>query len=193
MGAPHRRRGGLRLTAPRRLVTVDAPEPLLVTVPDRYRHVVVLLPAASEPRYGRHGAFAQWTDLWATSFGVASVTCDLPGGGESRTRPDPDAWREQRDAALRYARELAGERPVHQFARGTGCALLTSSGGADRGDGSRVAFSPPTADQCLRVADLLSGAARTEPDDLLYVLATGDPPAADTAVAALLRWAATRL
>ena len=181
------------LSALRRLVPGDGVEPVLVTAPSQVRHVVVLIPAPTEPRAGRHSAFAQWSELWARHHGVASVTADMPGGGDSLAPPSTAAWIRQHDALLSVARELAGDAPIHQLARGAGCALWSDQVRPPKSAGVRIALSPPTASECRHVADLVAGEAQAELADAepaSYVLGSTTFTAGNAGLAGLLRWAA---
>ncbi|MCX4749337.1 hypothetical protein OG455_28165 [Kitasatospora sp. NBC_01287] len=193
-----------------RQVLFPAPgrEPLLVTAPDTIRHVVVLQPAPTEPRAGRYGVFAQWSRYWA-QLGVATIVSDPPGSGDSLVVADPAVWSAQRAGALRHARLIAPGRPVHELARGAACALFATTGGEDTGgedeaEGSgtvRIAMSPPTPQECRRVAEVLrarqspdSPDQAAEPGDAAYTLGAaslGPGPGRD--IAGVLDWAANRL
>ncbi|MEU1320993.1 hypothetical protein [Streptomyces tibetensis] len=173
----------------RYLIPIAGSDPVLVTRPGTIRHVVVFLPAPTEPRSGRFGAFAQWARLWA-EYGVATVVSDLPGGGDSTGEVQPALWSRQAALVIEQAHQLAGGRPMHLLARGAATALLPVTHKA----GVRIGLSPPTAEECRRALAALRGDGQPDADSLTTAIGLPDAdPDLDRSVAPLLDWAADQL
>ncbi|MFE6915474.1 hypothetical protein [Streptomyces rubiginosohelvolus] len=173
----------------RYLIPVAGGDPILVTRPKTVRHVVMFLPAPTEPRGGRFGSFTQWAALWADR-GVASLVADLPGGGDSTVAARPDAWVRQAGAVHTQAEMLAGRKPVHLFARGAAAALLP----AVRGAGVRIGFSPPLPEECRRAVAMLDDDETPDADVLSSVIGLHEvDQELDGDVRPLLNWAADQL
>ncbi len=173
----------------RYLIPVATSDPVLVTRPETVRHVVAFLPAPTEPRSGRFGAFAQWAKLWA-GRGVASVVSDLPGGGDSTEEAEPVLWAHQAAAVVEQAHWLADGRPVHLLARGAASALLPIA----HEPGVRIGLSPPTTEECRRALAALSGDGPPDADALACAIGLREADSdLDRGVAPLLEWAADQL
>src|SRR5688500_3467071 len=103
---------------------------------------VVLTHGLGENRTGNNYLFSTIAIRMA-EHGLAAVTYDLSGFGDSLGPPDVDHWSRQAETARQHLAEAFPGRPLHWVARGAAAALLP----AHWSQGARVAISPPTADE----------------------------------------------